>query len=105
MPKLLLLLLEWNSIPVIQTGRKFHLCGKSDKFRWILMAIYGPAQDYHKAAFLAELCESRPTKLLANTNGWRLQYIKQQQRKIIKDIVTISHFCSILSLIALILGR
>ncbi|KAL5654981.1 hypothetical protein ACJX0J_034300 [Zea mays] len=44
---------------------KFHLRDKSDKFRWILMAVYGPAQDDHKAAFLAEL---------------------KQQRKIIKDI-------------------
>jgi hypothetical protein len=34
---------------------KFHLSNKLDKFNWILMAVYGPAQDEFKPAFLAEL--------------------------------------------------
>ena len=34
---------------------KFHLYNKVDKSKWILMAIYGPAQDDFKSTFLAEL--------------------------------------------------
>jgi len=34
---------------------KFHLCNKINKFKWILMAVYGPAQTNFKSAFLAEL--------------------------------------------------
>jgi len=43
---------------------KFHLTNKIDKFRfrWILMAVYGPAQDDFKSSFLAEVvraCQQR----------------------------------------------
>jgi hypothetical protein len=34
---------------------KFHLCNKIDNFKWILMAVYRPAQDEFKTAFLSEL--------------------------------------------------
>jgi hypothetical protein len=34
---------------------KFHLCNKSDSFKWALMVVYGPAQDDNKESFLAEL--------------------------------------------------
>ena len=34
---------------------KFHLTNKSDKFKCILMAVYDPAQDDFKTAFLTEL--------------------------------------------------
>ncbi|KAJ1290602.1 hypothetical protein BS78_02G256700 [Paspalum vaginatum] len=34
---------------------KFHLCNRTDKFEWILMAVYGPAQDEFKSTFLSEL--------------------------------------------------
>lgn len=34
---------------------KFHICNRTDKFKWSLMAVYGPAQDEFKSAFLAEL--------------------------------------------------
>jgi hypothetical protein len=34
---------------------KFHLWNKSDHFIWSLVAVYGAAQDEHKAAFLREL--------------------------------------------------
>ena len=46
---------------------KFHLCNRSDKFEWILMAVYGPAQDEFKSAFLAELvraCQHNPLPTL-----------------------------------------
>jgi hypothetical protein len=34
---------------------KFHRCNKIDNFKWILMAVYGPAQDEFKSTFLSEL--------------------------------------------------
>jgi hypothetical protein len=34
---------------------KFHLCNKSDYFKWALVVVYGPAQVEHKESFLAEL--------------------------------------------------
>jgi exonuclease III len=34
---------------------KFHLCNKADSFKWVLVAVYGPAQDDQKESFLAEL--------------------------------------------------
>ncbi len=34
---------------------KFHLNNRKDNFKWILMAVYGPAQDDFKSSFLAEL--------------------------------------------------
>jgi exonuclease III len=34
---------------------KFHLCNKSDMFKWALAVVYGPAQNEHKEQFLAEL--------------------------------------------------
>lgn len=42
---------------------KFHLRNKEDRFEWILMAVYGPAQDEFKSSFLAELvraCQQNP---------------------------------------------
>jgi hypothetical protein len=34
---------------------KFHLRNKNDGFRWVLVAVYGAAQDEFKESFLAEL--------------------------------------------------
>ena len=34
---------------------KFHIRNKVDNFIWSLVAVYGPAQEAHKAAFLREL--------------------------------------------------
>ena len=34
---------------------KFHLRNRQDDFKWILMAVYGPAQKDFKSAFLSEL--------------------------------------------------
>jgi hypothetical protein len=34
---------------------KFHLCNKSDDYKWALAVVYGPAQNEHKEKFLAEL--------------------------------------------------
>jgi hypothetical protein len=34
---------------------KFYTCNKIDNFKWILIVVYGPAQDSFKTAFLSEL--------------------------------------------------
>jgi hypothetical protein len=34
---------------------KFHLCNKSNDFKWALVVVYGPAQPEQKENFLAEL--------------------------------------------------
>jgi hypothetical protein len=34
---------------------KFHIRNRADKFIWSLVAVYGAAQEAHKAAFLREL--------------------------------------------------
>ncbi|KAJ1259145.1 hypothetical protein BS78_10G131600 [Paspalum vaginatum] len=34
---------------------KFHLCNRTDNFKWILMVVYGPAQDEFKLDFLTKL--------------------------------------------------
>jgi hypothetical protein len=34
---------------------KFHICNKSNNFKWALVMVYGPAQDYLKESFLAEM--------------------------------------------------
>lgn len=46
---------------------KFYLCNKSDNFKWILMAVYDPAQEDFKSPFLAELvcaCQQNPLPTL-----------------------------------------
>ena len=48
---------------------KFHLCNKNDKFKWILMAVYGPAQEDFKAAILSELVRVRKQNALPTLLG------------------------------------
>jgi hypothetical protein len=46
---------------------KLHIKCKSDCFEWILVPVYGAAQDLHKGEFLAELvrtCESETLPML-----------------------------------------
>jgi len=52
---------------------KFHLRNKNDDFKWILMAVYGPAQDDFKSAFLSELvrtCQQNPWPTLIGGGGF-----------------------------------
>jgi hypothetical protein len=37
---------------------KFHLRNKNNGFRWVLVAVYGAAQDKHKETFLVELVQT-----------------------------------------------
>jgi hypothetical protein len=46
---------------------KFYVTNKIDNFKWVIVVVYGAAQDEHKADFLAELvrlCENEPLPLL-----------------------------------------
>ena len=46
---------------------KLHVKSKCDGFEWVLVSVYGAAQDDHKPNFLAELvrmCENEPLPLL-----------------------------------------
>jgi hypothetical protein len=49
----------WRARPrgtsCMTTSIKFHLCNKSDNFKWALVVVYSPAQDKNKETFLAEL--------------------------------------------------
>jgi hypothetical protein len=46
---------------------KFLLRNRQDDFKWILMVVYGPAQEDFKTAFLSELvrtCQENPLPVL-----------------------------------------
>jgi hypothetical protein len=46
---------------------KFYITSKGDKFKWVLVAVYGAAQEEHKPAFLSELvriCDDEPLSML-----------------------------------------
>jgi exonuclease III len=50
--------LQIYDIGAIEEGdyyAKFHICNKSDNFKWALVVVYGPAQEEHKESFLAKL--------------------------------------------------
>jgi hypothetical protein len=62
--------LQFFDIGAIDEGDyyiKFHLCSKSDYFKWALVVVYGPTQAEHKESFLAELvnmCSHKTLPLL-----------------------------------------
>src|SRR6266508_3833486 len=60
---------------------KFHLCNKSDNFKWILMAVYGPAQDDFKTAFLAELVRTCQENLLPPLIGGDFNVMRHSTEK------------------------
>jgi exonuclease III len=46
---------------------KFYVTSKCDKFKWVMIAVYGAAQEEHKPAFLSELvriCEDEPLPMI-----------------------------------------
>ncbi|KAG2576580.1 hypothetical protein PVAP13_6NG031666 [Panicum virgatum] len=62
---------------------KFHLRNKSDDFKWILMAVYGPAQDDFKPAFLAELvrtCQQNPVPTLIGGDFNIMRHSKEKNK-------------------------
>jgi exonuclease III len=60
---------------------KFHLCNKLDKFKWILMAVYGPAQDNFKSAFLSELVRACKQNQLPTIIGGDFNIMRQSKEK------------------------
>jgi exonuclease III len=60
---------------------KFHLKIKKDNFEWVLVAVYGAAQDRQKPAFLAELvriCENETLPLMV---GGDFNIIRRKEEK------------------------
>ena len=49
------LILDLSLIVEGEFSVKFPLRNKQDDFKWILMAVYGPAQEDFKSAYLSEL--------------------------------------------------
>jgi hypothetical protein len=48
---------------------KFYVTSRCDGFKWVIVTVYGAAQDEHKADFLAELvwvCENISLPLLVS---------------------------------------
>ncbi|WVZ75253.1 hypothetical protein U9M48_023327 [Paspalum notatum var. saurae] len=60
---------------------KFHLSNKSDNFKWILMAVYGPAQDDFKTAFLAELVRTCQNNFLPTIIGGDFNIMRSRKEK------------------------
>ena len=84
---------------------KFHLRNKNDDFKWILMAVYGPAQDEFKPPFLSELvytCQQNPLPTLIGGDFNIMRHSKEKTKKILTPV---GHSYSMPSLIASIFGR
>jgi hypothetical protein len=80
---------------------KFHLCNKLDNFKWILLAVYGLAQDNFKTTFLSELvcaCQQNhlPT-IIGGGGGGILTLCGIVKRRIMIDAMIAGHSCSMLS--------
>jgi hypothetical protein len=60
---------------------KFHICNKTDKFKWTLMAVYGPAQDEFKSAFLAELVRACQHNPLPSLIGGSFNILRNSREK------------------------
>ena len=85
---------------------KFHLCKKVDKFKWIRMAVYGPAQDDFKSALLAEhvmVCQENPLPTLIG-GDFNIYCTKVAKRTMISLMIG-GPSCSMLLSTVLILGR
>jgi hypothetical protein len=60
---------------------KFHLCNKIDNFKWILMAVYGSAQEEFKMTFLLELLRSCQQNFLPTLIGRDFNIIRNSKEK------------------------
>ena len=62
---------------------KFHIRNKSDNFIWSLVAVYGAAQEEHKAAFLCELVnltKDNPYRILIGGDFNLLRYRHEKSK-------------------------
>jgi hypothetical protein len=60
---------------------KFHLCNKINNFKWILMAIYGPAQEEFETAFLSELVRFCQQNFLTTLIGGDFNIMRNSKEK------------------------
>jgi exonuclease III len=60
---------------------KLHIKCKTDGFEWILVTVYGEAQDAHKAQFLAELVRTCETEILHILVGGDFNIIRKREEK------------------------
>jgi exonuclease III len=65
---------------------KLHLKNKIDNFEWVLVAVYGAAQDEEKCIFLQELVQTCRVENLPIMVGAILISLEAQGRKIIQDM-------------------
>jgi hypothetical protein len=73
--------LKVQDITIGDRCAKFYVTSKSDNFKWALVAVYGAAQDEHKAGFLAELvriCENESLPLIV---GGDFNIIRRKEEK------------------------
>ena len=84
---------------------KFHLRNKSDDFKWILMAIYGPAQDEFKMAFLSEMVRTCQQNPLPTLIGGDFNIMRHSGEKIKTTSTTDALSYSMLSLIVSIFRK
>ena len=60
---------------------KFHLRSKSDGFEWVLVTVYGAAQEENKAAFLSELVRLCDAETLPMLVGGDFNIIRNRDEK------------------------
>jgi len=60
---------------------KFHLRNRQDDFRWILMVVYGPAQEDFKSAFLSELIRTYQQNTLTTIIGRDFNIMRHNKEK------------------------
>ena len=60
---------------------KFHLVSRFDNFEWVLVAVYGAAQDAQKGDFLAELVQICEVETLPILVGGDFNIIRRQSEK------------------------
>ena len=84
---------------------KFHLRNKSDDFKWILMAIYGLAQDEFKTAFLSEMVRTCQQNPLPTLIGGDFNIMRHSREKIKITSTTDGLSYSMMSLIVSIFGK
>ena len=80
---------------------KLYIKSKSDGFEWVLVSVYGAAQDDHKPLFLSELvrlCENEPLPMLV---GGDFNIIRKPEEKTMQTITLVGLLCLMLLLRAL----
>ena len=60
---------------------KFHLRNRQDDFKWILMVVYGPAQEDFKSAFLSELIRTYQQNTLTTIIGRDFNIMRHNKEK------------------------